>query len=144
MSDISRTDYPRDPVEGTPVEVPPMTWVPTTIDVYPWLGYALPYRNRHEGQGNTRVEAGDARIEAVHRLVAWLQYWDMQLRDMTTTGMANQVGQLELDFAKGASMVKMEASRTLHELATLVDVPVLKDKYYPKQKRAPFQVTSLL
>ena len=141
-TDITRTDYPTNPTEGTPYEVPPNTWVPTTIDVYPWLGYSFRYRHRHTGLGDTRVDAGDPRIVQVHRLVAWLQYWELQLRDMTSTAMANQVGQLSLDFAKGASMVKLEASRTLNELATLIDTPVFRDKYYPKGKRQPFQVTS--
>ena len=144
MSDITRTDYPTDPVEGTPVEVPSETWVPTTIDVYPWLGYYMRYKNKHDGTGDTRVEATDPRRTQVHRLVAWLQYWEIQLRDMVTTGMANQVGQLQLDFLRGSAMVKSEASRTLMELSVLVDVPVLHNKYLPKQKRQPFQVTSLL
>jgi hypothetical protein len=143
-TDITRTDYPIDPTEGTPLEIPPNSWLPTTIDVYPWLGYSFRYKNRHTGSGDTRVEASDARIVQVHRLVAWLQYWELQLRDMTSTAMANQVGQLTLDFGRGSAMVKIEASRTLHELATLIDTPILKDKYYPKQRRQPFQAVSLI
>jgi len=143
-TDITRTDYPLDPVEGTPLEMPTNTWVPTTIDVYPWLGYSFRYRNRHTGQGDTRVDAGDTRIIQVHRLVAWLQYWEVQLRDMTSTSMANDVGQLKLNFVQGVMTVKIEASRTLAELATLIDTPVYKDKYYPKGKRQPFQAVSLI
>lgn len=142
-TDITRTDYPTDPVEGTPMEVPPNTWIPTTIDVYPWLGYSQRYKNNHTGLGDTRITADDARIVQVHRLVAWLQYWELQLRDMTSTGMANQVGQLALDFAKGVAMVKIEASRTLNELAMLIDTPIYRDKFYPKGKRQPIAVVSL-
>lgn len=144
MTDITRTDYPTDPIEGTPVETPPNTWVPTDIDVYPWLGYNQTYKNRHTGIGTSLISTTDSRIVAVHRLVAWLQYWDSQLRDMVTTGMANEVGSLKLDFVRGAAMVKNEASRTLYELATLLDIPVWSDKYHPRQKSQPFQVTSLL
>ncbi len=143
-TDITRTDYPTDPSEGTPMEVPPNTWIPTTIDVYPWLGYSYRYRNRHTGLGDTRIDASDPRIVQVHRLVAWLQYWELQLRDMTSTAMANQVGQLSLDFPRGVATVKLEASRTLTELANLIDTPLYRNKYYPDQKRQSFQTTSLL
>ena len=142
-TDITRTDYPTDPSEGTPVETPPNTWLPTVIDVYPWLGYAYSYKNWHSGHGSTRIELSDTRLVSVHRLVAWLQYWDTQLRDMSTTGMANQVGSLSLDFTKGAALVKQEASRTLQELASLIDVPLLKDKYYPKKTGSSLMVKSL-
>lgn len=143
-TDITRTDYPVRPDDGTPLEIPTDEWLPTTIDVYPWLGYSFRYRNRHTGLGDTRVEATDARIVQVHRLVAWLQYWEVQLRDMTSTSMANEVGQLKLNFVQGVATVKIEASRTLNELATLIDTPVYRDKYYPKGKRQPFQAVSLI
>lgn len=143
-TDITRTDYPTNPDDSMPLEVPTEEWLPTTIDVYPWLGYSQRYKNRHTGLGDTRIEADDPRCTQVHRLVAWLQYWELQIRDMTSTSMADQVGQLNLDFVRGVGTVKSEASRTVKELAMLIDTPVWRDKYYPQGKRQPFQVTSVL
>lgn len=131
MPDLTVTDYPLD-ISGKPIglrEIASTQWVPTHIDVFPYLGYTDTLKRHVASPGQTLVLATNPNAYRVHWLVAWLLYYDNVIAISTEDSVATVVGDLQVDFKRQLALIYRRCGEIVEELARMVDVPVRYNKY---------------
>ncbi len=78
----------------------------------------------------------------VDSIIVSLTAIDAALQSAPLDGMATKVDKLEVSYTQYTNLLKKEGSRMLHEISTLVNIPVNYDRYL--QKKPTAQAASLL
>lgn len=77
------------------------------------------------------------RAATAQQLIANLAQIDQALFQSVLDSMAEQVGDLRVNYGKQINLLKLEGSRLLKQLATIAQLPVLYDRYTSGQLWVP-------
>jgi hypothetical protein len=93
----------------------------TLLDISEVLGYPIAI--------DTRYPISASRMMKIDQCLLALDKVDIGLSGVVTDGMAEQVGDLRLNYSKHTALLRQEGSRLLNMIASLSGIPVLYDRF---------------
>lgn len=93
----------------------------TVLEISEVLGY-------HEVI-ETEFPISTTRMARIDSLLTALSVVDTSLNSVMTDGMAERVGDLQLNYSKYLAMLRNEGSRILREIASLSGIPLRYDRF---------------